>query len=454
MVSRRLFLSSVGFAALGAALPARAGGLVVNTTMRGSLDAVEQGLRPDATDDQSKAFNRIIAKAAMGNVPVFLPPGNYVVSNITLPENAHITGVPGASRLVYTGQGHLFFGENMRSLTLSNITIDGGNRWLADYAGGLVHLRNIAQVVLENCEIAGASKHAVHLEYCGGRIDRNRISGAALAGIYAVESKELSIADNSVSDCANGGILVHRWQKAADGTMISGNRISKIASKAGGTGENGNGIGLFRADNVMITGNAVSDCALSAIRANAASNVQIANNHCLRSGETAIFSEFGFEGALVTGNLIDGAANGILIVNFDSGGRLATVSSNIVRNMRLDGPYPAEGAGFGLGIAAEADVVISGNTIENAPKWGMMLGWGPYMRNIVATGNLVRQSPVGCAVTVVEGSGAALIADNLFQDVRDGAVVGYRWTEKSTGDLALDGADEVANLTVSRNRVG
>ncbi|GAA4158486.1 hypothetical protein GCM10023069_00260 [Shinella granuli] len=265
-------------------------------------------------------------------------------------------------------------------------------------------------MTIENCEIQGSSKTAVSLQRCGGRIERSRLSGAAEYALYAVESRDLSVTGNHVFDCGNGGILIHRWEKGHDGTIVSGNRIARISATHGGTGQYGNGINIFRADAVMISNNHISGCAFSAIRANAGSNVQISGNTCLDSGETAIYSEFGFEGALVNGNLVDGAANGILIVNFDEGGRLASVTGNVVRNLRLEGPYIHDGAGFGFGIAVEADTVVSGNTVENAPKWGLMLGWGPYMRGLVVSGNLVRRSPVGCAVTVVEEAGSALIS--------------------------------------------
>lgn len=450
MIARRTLLSSIGLLALGAAGPARG----LEPGMRGSLDAAGQGLLPGSEDDQSRLFSSILARAATGGEPVFLPPGTYRLSNITLPENAHLTGVSGASHIVYTGEGHLFSADEGRRLTLSGISIDGGNRGLADHAGALLQFRNIATLVLENLEITGASKHAIQTEACGGRITANHISGAALAGVYAVDSKALSITGNTVSDCGNGGILVHRWTKGSDGTMVSGNRISRIGATGGGTGQNGNGINIYRADNVLVTGNHVSDCALSAIRANAGSNVLMTGNQCLNSGETAIYSEFGFEGALVGNNIIDGAANGIQIVNFDHGGRLATVTGNIVRNLRLEGPYQPDGLGFGLGITAEADTVISANTIENAPRWGMMLGWGPYLRNIVASGNIVRRTPVGCAVSVVEGTGETLISGNLFQEIGQTAIAGYRWSEKVTGELVAGAGGTSARLTIAGNRSG
>ncbi|MBO9629825.1 MAG: TIGR03808 family TAT-translocated repetitive protein [Shinella sp.] len=457
MVTRRLFLSGLGLGAAAFAAPAAAAGgkrlPIVDVDLRGSIDASAHGIRPGADDRKSKAFEKLLEDAAAKNMPVFLPPGDYAISNITLPDNTRLTGVPGATRIVYGGGGHLFAADGVSRIELANLVIDGANRWLGDTVEGLVHLSNVANVVIENCEIQGSSKTAVSLERSGGRIERNRLSGAADYALYAVESHDLSVTGNQVFDCGNGGILIHRWQKGRDGTIVSGNRIARISATRGGTGEYGNGINIFRADDVMVTNNHVSACAFSAIRSNAGSNIQIAGNTCLESGETAIYSEFGFEGAIVNGNLVDGAANGILIVNFNEGGRLATVTGNVVRNLKLDGPYIHDGAGFGFGIAVEADTVVSGNTVENAPKWGLVLGWGPYMRGLVVSGNLVRKSPVGCAVSVVEEAGSALISGNIFDDTPDGAIVGYRWNERTTGDLATE-SSSYAHLTIERNRTG
>ena len=454
MVTRRFFLSGLGMAGVAGTAAAQNRRLpVVDVDLRGSIDASAHGVRPGADDRKSKAFAKLLKDAAAKNTPVFLPPGDYTISSITLPDNTRLTGVPGATRIVYGGGGHLFAAEGAGRIELANLVIDGANRWLGDTVQGLVHCSGVANLTIENCEIRGSSKSAVSLERSGGRIERNRLSGAAEHALYAVESRDLSVTGNQVFDCGNGGILIHRWQKGRDGTIVSGNRIARINATRGGTGQYGNGINIFRADDVMISNNHISGCAFSAIRSNAGSNVQIAGNTCLDSGEAAIYSEFGFEGAIVNGNLVDGAASGILIVNFDEGGRLASVTGNIVRNLRLEGPYLHDGAGFGFGIAVEADTVVSGNTVENAPKWGLMLGWGPYMRGLVVSGNLVRGSPVGCGVTVVENAGSALITGNMFEDTPEAAIAGFRWNERMTGDLARDGGT-YAHLTIERNRAG
>jgi uncharacterized secreted repeat protein (TIGR03808 family) len=419
--------------------------------LRGSIDAVTYKGAPDAGDRKSASLQKMIDDASAANVPVFLPPGVYKVSNLTLPDNTRITGVPGASRIVYTGDGRLFSADNARRIELSDIVIDGQNRWFGDDTGALVQFTGVDEVLIDNCEISGSRKHALQLERCGGRIERSKVSGAAQSGIYAVESTGLSVTGNEVFDCGNGGILIHRWKKAADDSVVSGNRVYRIKANDGGTGENGNGINLFRADNVMVMNNHISDCAFTAIRANAASDVQISGNQCRRSGETAIYVEFEFEGAVVSGNMIDGAANGISIANFDKGGRLASVTGNVVRNLTLKGPYEHE-LGFGIGIAAEADTLVSGNVIEGAPRWGMQLGWGPYLRNLVVTGNVVRASKIGCVVSVVDGIGTAVITDNVFQDTPEGAVLGFEWDKKVSGELATGGGG-YPQLTIERNRV-
>ncbi|MBB5666543.1 putative secreted repeat protein (TIGR03808 family) [Rhizobium leguminosarum] len=455
MPSRRDMLFFLAAAAVAGGSAPRALGAPLaaagQPNLRGAIDAVEYRAIPEGGDRKTRNLQQMIEQAARENVPVFLPPGTYRVANLNLPDNTRITGVPGASRIVYTGEGHLLAAANVRRIELSNLVIDGGNRQLGDSAGGLVQFTGVDEVLIDNCEIGGSRKHGLQLERCGGRIERSRISGAAQAGLYAVDSADLSVTGNTITDCGNGGILVHRWNKAEDGTVVSGNRISNIRANDGGTGQNGNGINIFRADGVMVVNNHISDCAFTAIRANSASDIQISNNQCRRSGETAIYVEFAFEGAVVSANMIDGAANGISIANFDEGGRLATVTGNVVRNLTLKGPYKHE-VGFGIGIAAEADTLISANVIEGAPRWGMQIGWGPYLRNVVVSGNVVRQAPVGCAVSVADGAGTAVITDNVFQETAEGAVLGFQWEKKVSAEMAGGGAP-YKQLTVERNRV-
>jgi uncharacterized secreted repeat protein (TIGR03808 family) len=452
---RSLLRATPGLAVLGLAGPTLAADLsgIELTAMRGSIDATELGVRPGALDDQSRAFAKLLKRAGETDTPIFLPPGVYVVSNLSLPKHLRLSGVPGATRIVYGGDGHLAIAEEAVRIDLTGLTFDGANRWIGEQAQGLLDLRRVASLAIDNCEILGSGRHGIALERVAGRVERTTISGAADAGIYSVEGAGLTFAGNTVSDCANGGILAHRWQSAEDGTVIAGNRVFRIAARAGGTGQFGNGINLFRAGNAIVSGNSVTDCAFSAIRANSASNAQVSGNTCLRSGETGIYQEFAFEGAVISNNIIDGAANGISIVNFNEGGRMAVCSGNLVRNLSTTGPYDPGPPGFGCGIAAEADTAITGNVIENAPLYGMCLGWGSYLRNIVATGNVVRKAGTGIVISVVEGAGSAVVSDNVIDGAIHGAIVGQRLAEPVTGDLAVDGSADFPHLIVERNHV-
>ncbi|WP_417710908.1 TIGR03808 family TAT-translocated repetitive protein [Roseibium aggregatum] len=447
-LNRRAFLAGTALCLSGTVAAAQ----MKVADLRGSIDSQELGLLPNAADDQSAQFQNAVNRAVERGRALFLPAGTYPVANLRLPSGTLIVGVPGRTRLVYQGGGgQLIRAENVSNVGLTGITFDGANRSIGDFTEGLLHFIGVRNVTLDNCEITGSSKMGLLLDRCSGRVENCRISGAAEAGLRSNEAEGLAITGNTVADCANGGIWVHRWREGEDGTIVSGNRVERIGARYGGTGQFGNGINVFRAHGVMVSNNRVADCAFSAIRSNAGSNVQIIGNSCLRSGETAIYSEFGFQGAIIANNIVDGGTIGISIANFMDGGRLAVCSGNLIRNIKKEGPYPPEVAGFGIGIAVEADTTLTGNVVEGAPKFGLMLGWGPYMRNIAASQNVIRDCGTGIAVTVVDGAGAAVITNNIVQGSKKGAINGFRWLEKATGEL--NDVSEFGNLTVHGNQV-
>ena len=91
--------------------------------------------------------------------------------------------------------------------------------------------------------------------------------------------------------------------------------------------------------------------------------------------------------------------------------------------------------------------------IEGAPTAGIVLGYGRYLRDVAATGNVVRKTDIGIAVSVAPGAGTALIANNVIADFLRGAVVGLDHRRIVTGDLMQAGAERYAHLTISGNRV-
>jgi uncharacterized secreted repeat protein (TIGR03808 family) len=417
------------------------------------VDAFHLGVRTNSMDDQTEALQRAIDRTAGARLPLVLPPGVYRVCTLVLPTGARLTGVPGATRIVALENLPLIVARNADHILLSGIIFDGGNKKLPDDAG-LIQLAAGRGVAIRDCEIVNSGRNGIVLEAIEGEVSGNTITGAAGAAIFSVEARGLVIARNTIRNSGNNGIQIWRSQAGDDGTQVLDNRIEDTLALAGGSGQNGNAINVFRAHNVTVRGNRIKNAAFSAVRGNAASNIQIANNTCTGLGEVAIYAEFGFEGAVIANNTIDGAAIGVAVTNFKQGGRLAVVQGNLIRNLvskRPAGTDPNDGAGIGIGV--EADTAVTGNIIENAPVAGISVGWGQYLRDVSVTGNVVRGAGVGIAVSVSPGAGSAVIADNLISGTKSGAIVGMDQRKAMTGDLAREGATRYAQLAINGNRV-
>lgn len=452
MISRRQLLSALGatgvaVAGISATSPAFGKGLFAG------INANSKGLRSGSADDQGRLLQGILETASRSNQAVFIEPGLYRISNLTLPENVRLYGIRGATKLVYSGGSHFIYSENANHIELNGLTLDGGLLPVDGYAQANLFISNSKLAHIEDCQVVNASRSGLEITRSSGVISGNRIENAiGTAGIVGNANTDMMIRHNTVSKCGNAGILVYRRERGEDNTIISGNRVSNISALDGGTGQYGNGINTWQADGVVISDNHVSDCAFSTIRSNSCSNIRISDNTCLRAGETSIYSEFAFQGALISGNIVDGGARGISIANLDHGGRLSICANNLVRNIHENVPYADDTHIFGTGILAEADIAITGNVIERTSRFGMLLGWGEYLRNVSASNNIIRDTKTGFYVSVVEGTGEVSITGNVIDKAEKG-VVGYRWLEPVTNDLVGSDAEIIRNVSVEGNRL-
>jgi uncharacterized secreted repeat protein (TIGR03808 family) len=285
------------------------------------------------------------------------------------------------------------------------------------------------------------------LRKVSGWIKDCEIGDVRKAALFSEDAAGLEIAHNQVRDCGDNGILVWRSTAGEDATIVSANRIARVAARSGGSGENGNGINVFRAGSVLVSGNRIADCAFSAIRSNAGSNCQMIGNSCARLGEVALYAEFSFEGAVIANNLVDKAAVGVSVTNFNEGGRLAVVQGNLIRNLFLR--KNADSRGIGIGV--EADSVVTGNVIEGSPGYGILIGWGPYLRDVNVTDNLVRNAFIGIAVATDPPAGPALITNNLITGSKEGAIRAMNGPTPIGPDLTKASADAHKNLAVYAN---
>ncbi len=403
---------------------------------------------PGSPIDQGPVLQAALDDATSRGAPLELPAGRYRIGALELRPGARIVGAAGATTLEFTGGGTFITADQADGILLEGLVLDGAYQALDD---GLISIRNSRGVRLRHLTLTRSVANGISLAACAGSVSDCNITSVMQAAIRSVDAIGIEIAHNDIADCGNNGIQVWRSEAGEDGSIVSANRIVRVRADSGGSGQNGNGVNVFRAGSVLVSGNRITDCAFSAVRGNAASDIQIIGNSCSRLGEVAIYAEFGFEGALIANNLVDTAATGITVTNFNDGGRLAVVQGNLVRNLFRREHEPVDKRGHG--ITVEADTALTGNVVERAPTAGIVIGWQHWMREVVATSNLVRASRVGILVSNDPGAGACLLSNNMVSGATDGAIRAMDGNGDPTGpELTHGGGDGklsvIGNLSV------
>ncbi len=399
----------------------------------------------------SDHLNAEIEKALrLGTGVVRLGAGIFETTGLTLEKSIRIEGVPGHTKLQAKSGHPIFIVQNTADVSLFGLNFEGNAQAMTDQFPGLVVGWNTERLSIDACSFSKSSKTGVKLEECSGQISNCQFSKIADSGILVVNSKGMRIMNNDVTDIGNNGIQVWQHDLKEDGTQILGNRVSLIRAEAGGSGQNGNGIGIFNAGNVIVANNRVSDTAYSCIRCNSGSNIQIVSNSVSRSAETAIYVEFAFQGAVVSNNIVEDAAFGISITNFDVGGRMAVCTGNVVRHMHVG---HSQGVTEGGGIHCEADTLIANNIIEDVAASAINLGWVDKCRNVMAQGNVIRQCARGISFSVSEGAKQVQIVGNMIEGARVAAVVGMKGDAVATGDFMKDSLKPPAHVNMYGNVV-
>jgi uncharacterized secreted repeat protein (TIGR03808 family) len=452
-VNRRRLMGVSAAGVAGALAMSPDGARAAPLTSALGRDVTQYGVRPGSPDDQTKNLQRAIDEAARAQVPLALPPGVYRTGMLRLQGGTQLVGVRGATKLVFNGGASMLQGEGAGSVGLSGITFDGGGIPLPTRRG-LVHCLGGRDVRIMDCEFTASGGNGIWLEQVSGDISGNIFTSMAATAVVSFDALGLIVSRNTITGTNDNGIEILRTAIGDDGTLVTDNRIEDIKAGPGGSGQYGNAINAFRAGNVIVRGNRIRNCDYSAVRGNSASNIQISGNSVSNVREVALYSEFSFEGAVIANNTVDGAAVGVSVCNFNEGGRIAVVQGNIIRNLipkRPIGTAPDDDAGVGIYI--EADSSVTGNVIENAPSFGIIAGWGKYLRDVAITGNVIRNAFVGIGVSVVPGAGTALVNNNMISEAPRGAVVGLDHARAVTTDLSTDGAQRYAQVVVGINAV-
>jgi uncharacterized secreted repeat protein (TIGR03808 family) len=438
--SRRLVIAGLASTLAMPALVRRASAAV------GYIDPYAFGLKDLFDDDQSAVLQAAIDAAEEAGQDLLLPAGEFTVANLHFPGGIRIVGSARATVLVSRDGQPIGTVGDSRGFVLDGVSLHSSSTDAA------LILDGAEDATITNCMISGDGI-GIRSYLSSATIENCRILELPDAAIHSVDSDGgLIIVGNRIQRCGNAGIRIWREEAGHDGSIVTGNIIENIDWRGGGNGQNGNGVNVYQADSVIVSDNVISDCAFTAVRVNAGRNNQIRGNTCRNSGEVAIFSEFGFSGSVIADNIIDGAATGIDITNFDTGGRLATCTGNIVRNI-----YPASAVNPDtrpVGIYAEAETVVANNSIENVPGIGIVAGYGTFLRNVVISDNVLYGVNIGIGASVVHdpSPGHVSITGNLVSDPLDHGIVGLEWENVVSEDLVRDAAN-YPHVTVAGNTV-
>ncbi len=354
---------------------------------------------------------------------IHLGPGVFRVKTLRARKPFSLIGTGGQTRL--EGDSSVLDIETPRAI-LRDVDFETVNA-----QDPVVAVRNALVFEASACIFRGGA-FGLSLDSCGGLVSACRFSEQLKTGLFSLDARGLLFSGNDISGSGNNGIQVWRRETGEDGTQVLANRISNIRADDGGDGQNGNGINVYRAGSVIVSDNRITDVAFSGIRNNSGSNCSINGNSISRAGEVALYVEFGFQGAIVANNMIENVVFGISITNFNENGRLAVCSGNVVRNAHGGTSGKPR---VGGGIFVEADTIVSNNVLEDINGYGIELGWGSNLRNLIASNNIIRNAKVGIAVSTGDGVGTAQVSGNVI----DGAAVaiqGYDHEHASTGELA------------------
>jgi polygalacturonase len=212
------------------------------------------------------------------------------------------------------------------------------------------------------------------------------------------------------------GIYSTRRLELRSGTHLTGVPGKSILRYRDGGGL----IGIEQAEDIRLDGIVLDgggrdmgiDGAL--LTATMVERLQLSNCSFLRSGSGAILVARS-ENVTIAGNMVDEAATGIALINGTTAGNAALIEGNLVRNLFFRKTAPSHGNG----ITVEADAIVTGNAVENAPGFGILVGRD--VRDVGIAKNDIRNAHIGIGIPTAIAETAA-IAGNRISGVRDGAI--------------------------------
>jgi uncharacterized secreted repeat protein (TIGR03808 family) len=435
-----------------------------------SLNAADYGLIANSGRDETRRLQAAIDDAQRKQLPLFIPAGSYHIGIVSITAPLVLSSHAGSAVLLgIANQGPCLRvapgGRSSGQVRLSEITLDGRDAPAMQGRLGLIEASQVSNLTIERCVLRGSQASGIALHQASGWIRNNVVEGAAETAIVSRDGT-VTIEGNVITDSGNQGIQIVRSAISDDSSIVANNRITNTTANRGGSGAFGNAILIYRAGKVLVSGNKISGCALSAIRANSANDIQVIGNESTNNQECAIYLEAPdkgdrYEGGIVANNVVRDTGSAINVVNQDNGGRRAVISGNTIIGSHdkriVDGSYTYQT--WGTGIAACADVLVTGNIIEDCESWGIILDPTNYARAPGAfvaqvDNNMLKNCAGGILFCRNDATAYISIGGNtiygISSDPKFGAVVTGRYRGTNQNYARVGDATDFANSTVAR----
>lgn len=468
---------------------------IYQKTLDNTVVAINAASSPGTGWSLAATLQAVLNSARTANMPLFLRAGTYSTGALDVTTGTgggkplELLAEPGTVTISLSGTAlHLLQVDGVADVTIRGIIFNGNNQALTGSGErGLVRFVNAGAInfSIENSVVLNSTAGGIVIDGgAKGRITSNRIS-ACVTGIFANDSV-VDIEGNQLSTLGDNGIAVWTSSIAANGSTVRNNIIDNVNNASGGTGQYGNAILVFRAGNVKVVENTISNVRYSAVRLNATSNSTVANNFCKASREVAIFVEapasgLNTNGCVIAGNVIDDAGCGVSIANAGLYGdgitSLNVVSGNVVRNITkkaIPDPGYSPPTTTGGGIGVEHSTEVTGNLITATQGAAITLGTNDAAINLAAVGNTIISCPMGIGYSANGAARSLLIGSNLIRGYRNisniadplypvsGAIVSQSFNGTSydrdtngavaNADYGNSTQTSVGNLTVGMNR--
>jgi len=400
-----------------------------------TYDITNYGAIPDDQNDDISAFQKILS-AHPSNLQIHIPRGTFLISTaIVLNNNNNITifGEGASSIIKLTAQNNIIRIESSKNVIIKDLALDGSSQYntgtsagisagfyadnlqvqcvyIHDTTGNGIDVYASKNTIINNCGVDNTGKTGINSHVSGFAVILNSVDGA-------------QITNNQIngffgdSGIFTGGFIPGFLMRNA---LIDHNTIT------GAHTDEGSGIGIWGAENCIITNNIIHD---DQPQYDSKDNIfQGIDGICLIEESHIIVSDN--EVYRITGV-------GIEINN----GTDVLAINNYVHDFQGEA---RNSAGF---YVSAANTLVENNTIEDATHFGILIGVGEPMDNEQIIHNTIRDTR---GVSFTDPAGIRIILEGI--DKKNLAIIDNTLINNTYG-IYKTGSGQLINAIITGNTI-